>query len=242
MDLTVKAVNLKSMDFGENDKLCTLYSVELGKFTAVLKGVKKAAAKLKFAAEPFCFGEYSLSNTKGRYVVTNCVPDTQFYDIRLDIDKYYLGSSVLECVEHCGGEKVKNPALFVLTLKTLKSLCFDSETPQKVFAFFMINALRISGYKLSLDECAICGNTLSEKTYFSEKSGGFTCGLCREGIPSDKATYNALRLLSITDYEKLGTLKISAEILHKALKILNYYFNCCIGSLKVLSQYLSQQV
>lgn len=240
MDITVKAINLKSIDINESDKLCTLYSIELGKFTAVLKGVKKAAAKLKFAAEPFCFGEYSLSNTKGRFVVTNCLIDTQFYDIRLDIDKYYAGSSVLECVEHCGAEKIKNPALFVLVLKALKNLCFDDDAPGKILAHFMLSALKISGYKLALDECVSCGNVLSDKVFFSDKSGGFTCGLCREGIVSSKAVYNALRLLSITDYEKLSTLKINEEILHKCLKILEFYFNSCIGSLKVLPQYLSK--
>lgn len=126
-------------------------------------------------------------------------------------------------------------------LKTLKKLCFENEVAEKVLAFFILNAVLISGYKLSLDKCVTCGNILSERIYFSDSGGGFTCGLCREGILSDKATYNALRLLSITDYEKLSTLKINEDILHKCLKLLNFYFTKCIGNLKVLPQYLNQK-
>lgn len=243
MDITVNAINLKSFDFGESDKICVLYSIELGKFTAICKGVKKAASKLKFAAEPFCFGEYSLSKTKDRYIVTGCVLDTQFYDIRLDIGRYYAGCAVLECIEHCSLENVKSPALFLLVLKTLKSLTYENDSPEKILAFFILNAIKILGYKLSLDKCVNCGNILADKIYFSSLNGGFTCGLCRDGIPSSKIIHTALRLLSLTDYEKLGTLKLGADTLRECLKLLNFYFNNCTGNtLKVLAQYLSQKI
>ena len=48
---------LRAVDYGENDKILTLLSAEEGRITAGIKGVKKAGAKLKFAAQPFCFAE-----------------------------------------------------------------------------------------------------------------------------------------------------------------------------------------
>ncbi len=44
---------LRATDYLENDKILTLLTAEKGKITAGIKGVKKAGAKLKFAAQPF---------------------------------------------------------------------------------------------------------------------------------------------------------------------------------------------
>ena len=50
MQHVVNAVMLRASDYNENDKILTLLTAEKGKITAGIKGVKKAAAKLKFAA------------------------------------------------------------------------------------------------------------------------------------------------------------------------------------------------
>ena len=61
MEQIVNALMLKAADYNENDKILTLLTAERGRITAGIKGVKKAGAKLKFAAQPFCFAEYVLS-------------------------------------------------------------------------------------------------------------------------------------------------------------------------------------
>ena len=61
MEIKVNALMLRAADYNENDKILTLLTAENGKITAGAKGVKKAGARLKFAAQPFCFAEYILS-------------------------------------------------------------------------------------------------------------------------------------------------------------------------------------
>ena len=67
-----KGIVLKSIDYKEKDKLLTIFSLELGKLTAVLKGVRQEKAKLKFAAMPFCFAEFVATNVNGYYTITEC--------------------------------------------------------------------------------------------------------------------------------------------------------------------------
>ena len=43
--IKVNAVMLRSADYGENDKMLTLLTAELGKISAGIKGVKKAGAR-----------------------------------------------------------------------------------------------------------------------------------------------------------------------------------------------------
>ena len=57
MESKVNAITLRAIPFSENDAILTLFSLESGLITAKIKGVKKAGAKLKFIAQPFCFSE-----------------------------------------------------------------------------------------------------------------------------------------------------------------------------------------
>ena len=61
MEEKVDALVLRSANYRDDDKILTLFTLQQGKVTAAAKGVKKAGAKLKFAAQPFCFAEYVLA-------------------------------------------------------------------------------------------------------------------------------------------------------------------------------------
>jgi len=240
MDITINAINLKGLDYGENDKLCTLYSAQNGKISVILKGVKKATAKLKFAAMPFCFGEYSLNKSNNRFIVTGCTSDFIFFDINADIDKYYTGCSVLECVDQIGVEDVKNPNLFLLTLNVLKSLSFEQLEKSdlyKILIKFFLEALKFSGYKLNLEKCVNCNAILSDNLFFLPDSGGFTCNLCRHGVKTSALNYNTFRLVNITDLQKLKTLNLSEDALLDVLKLLKGYYNFLGYPLKVSNQW-----
>ncbi len=52
MEFKADALLLRAVDYGENDKMVTLLTAERGKIGVGMKGVKKAGAKLKFAAQP----------------------------------------------------------------------------------------------------------------------------------------------------------------------------------------------
>ena len=61
MEEKINALMIRSVDYADNDKILSLFSLEQGVISAKIRGVKKAGAKLKFAAEPFCFAEYILA-------------------------------------------------------------------------------------------------------------------------------------------------------------------------------------
>ena len=96
METVVNALMLRAVDYNENDKILTLLSAERGKISAGIRGVKKAAARLKFAAQPFCFAEYVLAVRGGKYTVINASENESFYDLRTDVNKFYAASAVSE--------------------------------------------------------------------------------------------------------------------------------------------------
>ena len=58
MEEKLNGIVLSGVSFGENDKILNIFTLEKGTVSAIIKGVKKAGAKLKFASEPFCFAEF----------------------------------------------------------------------------------------------------------------------------------------------------------------------------------------
>ena len=77
-EVKVTGIVLKAIDYREKDKLITIYSVELGLITAVLKGVNSAKAKLKFASLPFCLAEFVLAQRNGFLLLLKLVKSKVF--------------------------------------------------------------------------------------------------------------------------------------------------------------------
>jgi len=239
MDIKTNAIALRSADYKENDKLTWLYSVEYGKICVIAKGVKKAAAKLKFAVEPFCFGEYILSLAYDKYVLTGCSQVESFYDLRADTDKFYSGAVMLDMIASLEIEKQPNPAVFLLLLKGLQLLVSEIN-PKVTLIKFILNYLENSGYKLNFDECGVCRSVNFDRMYLDYHSSCFVCPACRTADSAEIAppVMSTLKMINEMPYEKLGVVKIKDDYLKKALSLLDEYIGQSMAKIKSLKQYL----
>ncbi len=236
MEVKVNAVVLRAADYGENDKILTLLTAEAGKITAGIKGVKKAGAKLKFAAQPFCFAEYVLVRRGEKYTVINASENESFYDLRTDICKFYAASAALEVADALAYEGDGYPELFYSLVKTLSEICGGGESSALIK--FLTGTLRRSGYAVALENCAECGKSLlnEEKLRFDFDAGAFTCFDCGQGAGASRVTYNVLRKLDGKSYEEDF---ITADGEKRALRLLKEYFAYKTdNSLKSLSEYI----
>ncbi|MBD5585571.1 MAG: DNA repair protein RecO [Clostridia bacterium] len=222
MEIKTNAVMLRAVDYNENDKILTLLSAEYGKITAGIKGVKKPNAKLKFAAQPFCFAEYILARRGGKFTVINCSECESFYDLRTDINKFYAGCAVVEAVNALTYEGDECAEIFYECVRTLTAMCTGEERLPLIK--FLIFALRKSGYALSLETCAECGNDLTEedKLRFDFDAGAFTCFNCGKGAGASRVTYNVLRKVDGKSYDEDF---ITEDGEKRALRLIREYFS-----------------
>lgn len=193
MEIKVNALVLKAVDYNENDKLLTLLTAENGKITAGIKGVKKAAAKLKFAAQPFCFAEYVLTRRGDRYTVIGAYENESFYDLRTDAEKFYAAAAACEIAEQLVYDGEDCREIFVAAVRALSEICSGSSSVALIK--FLICVLQRAGYGVSLNGCSACGKNLSneDKMRFDMKLGAFTCFDCGGGAGASKVTYHVLR-------------------------------------------------
>lgn len=236
MELKTNALMLRAADYNENDKILTLLSAEYGKITVGIKGVKKPNAKLKFAAQPFCFAEYVIARRGDKYTVINCSECESFYDLRTDINKFYAASAVIEAVSALTFEGDECAEIFSACIKTLSEMCSGEERVPLIK--FLLYVLKKSGYAVSADSCFECGAPLTdeEKLRFDMDAGAFTCYGCGKGIGASRVTYNLLRKL---DGKSYCADFITHDGEKRALRLIReYFFYKTDGQLKSLSEYI----
>lgn len=228
MSEKVKAIVIKKNDRKEKDASVLLFSVERGKFWAVLRGVKSAGAKLKAAQNPFCFGEFLLEEGKSGPIVVGLETIETFYEITADVDKFFEGSAVLECLAAMEFSTTAERAkIFVLALKTLKSICFGSAARLYSLCKFFLELFAATGTPLYSATCTCCRSPAFDKIYLDFTTGQLVCAACKgfvvEEVP--KAAYIAMKILSTTDFDKLSSIKLAAGSEIALLKILVRNFN-----------------
>lgn len=239
MDVKINAIALRSVDYQENDKLCWLYSAEYGRISVTAKSVKKAAAKMKYAVEPFCFGEYLLNQTHDRYFLTGCAQIESFYDLRLDLDKFYCGTVMLDAVASLEVEKQPNPQVFLLLLKALRQLLTDVN-PKVLLVKFLLDYLSISGYKLDFDECSVCHSNNFDKMFLDFNMNGFVCPVCRtaDSFLVAPPVLSTFKMIDNLPNERLSVVKVKDEYIKQALSLLEGYIGATMAKLKSLKQLL----
>lgn len=194
MEEKTKGILLSGVNYGENDKIISVFTLEKGIISAKIKGVKKAGAKLKFASEPFCFAEYLFSKNQSKRTVIGASLVDSFYPIRNDIKKLYSAFAAIEFVKNFFKEEIIAQELFLELVSALKDLAYSKKTERCVLLSFIIKALKYSGYALNLSGCACCEKSIENRAFFNAETGSFYCEKCfnSNGREIDVNTLNAL--------------------------------------------------
>ena len=237
MDLTTKAITLKASDYKENDKLLLIYSLDLGKITVHARGIKKATAKLKFAGEPFCFGQFDLAVSRERYTLKSCEQMESFYSLREDLLCFYAGCAILETLAVMETEGQANAQVFVATLKSLSQLT-SGVNPHLVALHFVIAYLDLCGYKLQPNLCVSCQSKLEGRAFLDLSAGGFVCSDCQtvNSIVVSKSAKALFDLLEGLPVDKLKNINAPTNQIKECLQILATYFAHDFGKIKSLSE------
>lgn len=217
--IKTRAIVLSSIDYKEKDKLVTLFSLEYGIISAKLKSVKAFNAKLKFAKEPFCFGEFLIQ--KPANVITSVEVIDTFYDVTKSLEKFYNACAIIEIVKKVIQAGEINQPLFVSTLKALSTICYENKHDYAL-AKFMVEILEAMGYQFTLDKCSECGQNFVNKKWLNLDYGEIVCNACRSQscIEISNKCHSALKILKSTEYEKLKTISLAKGSEKECLEIL----------------------
>jgi DNA repair protein RecO (recombination protein O) len=180
----VEAVVLRHSDYGEADRLLTLYTRQLGKTRALVKGARKIASRKAGHIEPFTRVQLQLARGHDLPLVTQAEAMESYQPLREDLVLTGYASYVMELLDRLTYEdQAENSAVFRLLTETLARLAAKAE-PWPAIRYYEMRLLDLLGFRPQLFKCANCGREiLAEDQYFSFSAGGVICPRCGKGLP-----------------------------------------------------------
>ena len=183
--IRVQAIVLRHADWGEADRLITLYTREQGKLRTVAKGARKITSRKAGHLEPFTQVKLQLARGRDLFIITQADTVEAYLPLRASLELTGTASYVIELLDRFVYEdEGPNPSLFRLLAETLKRLS-AGEDPWLAVRYYEMRLLDFLGFRPQLVACANCGRKIQpEDQYFSFSAGGVICPRCGQGLPN----------------------------------------------------------
>ncbi|MFQ9447064.1 MAG: DNA repair protein RecO [Christensenellales bacterium] len=105
-------------------------------------------------------GEYVLYQARERTTVVSCQITDSYYPLRVDYERLSHGMYALELCSAAVQPAQENERLFLLLLKSLAYLCYDTVAPRRVTAVFLMGMTSLLGFRPQVGRCAQCGKPI----------------------------------------------------------------------------------
>ncbi len=204
--VTTRAVVLSSRRLGEADRWLTLFTDEMGRVDAVVRGVRRTGSRWGGRLEPFNVCDLVLYRGRSRPTVISAQVVDVFRRLREDRDALVAAAVGCEAAALLFAEGEPEQGAFALLQEGLRASDAGFEGPATrapLVLGFLTKLLDEAGYRPILDRCAACGGE-GRALAFSAARGGLVCERClAEGVPITPEAVAALRDAATLPLEEL---------------------------------------
>jgi DNA repair protein RecO (recombination protein O) len=223
-----EAVVLRSIRFGEADRVLHLYTQDRGRIGAVAKGVRKTKSRFGGRLEPLSHVALLLYAGSGDLQTVTGVDLVRPHQAARD-DYYRLSVGLIgaEAMLRLFPEQERNERAFTALTRFLDVLddtphAAERPTLDPLALAFQLKLLWLSGYLPHLTSCAECGAEDTMLAGYSPRAGGAVCPECANRTealalsPDGVAGIEALLASPLADAASIG---LSERAARDALRI-----------------------
>ncbi len=208
------ALILRRTDFGEADRLLTVYTPERGKVRLLAKGVRKMSSRKSGHVELFMLTNMLVARGRTWDIVSQAEIVEPYRYLREDLDKTSHAYYLAELIDRFTEEHDPNNPLFELSVLTLAHLEHLAD-PFMALRYFELHVLTLTGYQPQLHFCVICQEALEPvvNNYIHFVDGGVLCPTHGKTRPNAEiiplAVLKVLRYLQTESWERVSTLQLT---------------------------------
>lgn len=223
------AIVLRHIDWGEADRLVTLFTREQGKLRAVVRGARKITSRKAGHLEPFIHVKLQLARGKNMFVVAQADTIDAFIPLRETLEMTGTASYVVELLDRFVYEdEGPNPTLYRLLVETLKRLSTGEDNWLSV-RYYEMRLLDFLGFRPQLFECANCGREIkAENQFFSYAMGGVICPQCGQGLPNltgiSMQVLKYLRHFQRSSFDEAKKARPTSDVQYEVETLMQDYF------------------
>jgi DNA repair protein RecO (recombination protein O) len=234
----LQAFVLSSFDYGDSDRIVSLFSLEHGRIRAFARGARKSRKRFGPALEPFARIDLQARIKEGLSGLQQADIISIYPAIRADLGCIAHALYACELVDAITPEGHPIPRLYRLLAAYLERL--ETETAVEADRrFFEINLLNILGYRPSLETCTRCDTPLGETGALMQEGGELACRLCAAGgRPMSGITLKMLQ--SCLGTGTFGLIVFPPEALEQAAALLDTAITAHTGRRLKSLEFLNQ--
>ena len=230
---------------GESDRLMDFYTRDHGRVRGVAKSARRTRSRFGSSLELFTLGELIFFDTGRSELVRVDHFDIvhPFVRVREHLERLGQGAWVVECLTRLTPDRDSQPALFGLTLRSLRALDGGAR-PQRVASCFALRAVDLLGHRPRIDRCVECGRPYPFlDAGLDMTAGGLLCSRCGTGadvLPISAPAVGLLKRLRALAWEEGLRLPLAAELDAELASTLEGVMSRLIGHLPRSSRFLAQ--
>lgn len=221
-----EGIVIRTTDYGENNKIVTLYTREWGKIGVMARGAKKPNSRLSAVSQLFTHGYFLLQKGSGLGSLQQGEMISSMRSIGEDIFLTAYASYIVELTDKCTEDHKPNPFHFELLYQTLNYMNEGYE-PDILMNIYEMKMLNVMGLYPILNQCSVCGSADGHFS-FSIREGGFICHRCLHKDPYhfklSPAAVKLLRLFYHIDLTRLGNISVKQETKDELKKVITAYY------------------
>lgn len=227
----VEGVILNTVNFGDSNRVVTLYTKEFGKLEANAYGCRRARSPLSGAIQ--MFNKICAEIKHGTHVDTIRDADIlNFYsNLTADIDRLSYAAILFEIVNKMTLPRVCEVGIYNLLINALPA--FNDRNPKIAALIAVAQFMEFTGFQLNFKSCVRCGRKIEGDALLSLSEGGAICEKC-SGVVTGYNYTEELRQTFLTalnfDWRAENKITLSARQVQKAEKILFQYVQNVLGS------------
>lgn len=231
-----EAIVLRSLDYGESDRIVTFYTVDFGKIKGIAKGARKSQKRFANALEPFTCLDllFSRRHQEGLALIEEVKVTNHYPRIRCDLNKTLYASYLVDITDQFAMENKINLELFRLLGDFLELFELGGASEDTV-RFFEMRLLKLVGYEPLLDRCLVCQTPLLNGAvyHFSVREGGLKCIICSprdyDFLGVSTGTVRSMLLGKELEIEKLCRLMLSEQCARESRNFLERFITYLLG-------------
>jgi DNA repair protein RecO (recombination protein O) len=210
--------------YAEADKIVQIYTLQLGRVKAIVKGIRKPKSKLASSIDLFTESTFSLHKkaSGSLYVLGQAKILNGYAGLKKDFLAITTLQVLAEMVSQSTPEGEPHTEIYLLLKEALSALEKEPASNELLLMAFALKLMELLGYPLELEVCGECGETLEgKKVYLIPHRGGALCESC-QGPGSNRFQITpmgleVLKKLRRTSMDRVHVLKLKPHFSRQLL-------------------------
>ncbi len=219
MTRTVKGLVLKSIKYGESDKLITVLTEE-GKIFFKARGIRSITSKNAAGCAAFVYSEFELEERGDKCYLKRATPLYATVRQGAEITSLALASYLAELAEDTARDAETGKSVLRILMNALYLIAKEDRPEDWIKAVFEMRLLAANGLMPNLTGCSVCGKDADETPsfFFRLLDGDLICPDCITSFDTDlvrirRDVLSLCRRSVETPEEKAYALKVPEDLI-----------------------------